>query len=1047
MALGVGRGLDATVVPTLLVDRDGFLWVGSREGLFRYDGFQARGFLPDPDRPDRISDVDVRSLYEGRDGALWVSTNTGGLNRRDPQTGRFTRYHHDSADPASLSDESVYGVGEDADGNLWVGTQNGLNRLDAGGGGFTRYHHERGRAGGLANDWVYAVHRGASGRLWLATVGGGIDRWDPVGRRFENFNLARLGGGARGLNDVFALHESPDGRVWAGTRAGLVVLDPARGAASLFDLSAVNGEQPLVTALHADRQGRLWIATHSQGVLRVDPATGAWSRAHPGRPGDPGNLPAQPQLSLATTDAMLFVGTWGGGVYRAPLDAPDFRLLTGDTSAGGLRHKNVTSVLGTRAAGRPWVGSFGGGPERADVATGAVFATAGSPADPIRLAGVISLAETIQGELFAGATDGLYRFAPDGRSLGFDAHIEDTTDSIGAGYVGALLADGGGLWVGVGGSGLFYREAASGRFRSFRHDPARRDSLSGDYITALAAGGGGRLWVGTRSDGLNLCRIEPWSCERFDGDGASGIRLGHHHITALHRDPRGSLWVATDGGGISRVDEDAAGRAGRVTGFERWSAARGLLNDGIMSVESDDDGSLWLGTRHGLSRLDPASGRVVNEVAESGLPVSHFNTGASSADASYIYMGSLEGLLSIPRGTPLGLRPPAPVRITAIERLAGGAAVTLPPAALTGGFEAKFGQVLAVEFGVLDFTETTHDYAYRMKPGDPWTALGQRRQLTFFGLAPGQYEFEVRGRDAFGQWGTSPAVRFAVVPPFWMTFWFRALAVAGLLLLASGLHLARMRSLRRRNLVLERLERQRERAFENARQSQRELEEAYAGLRQLTGRLESAKEEERSRISRELHDEFGQTLTAAKINLQMLREASPDPAVARRLEESVAMVDGMIRQARDIARGLRPPLLDEAGLVPALDHHLKSLAGRSGIGIEFEAAPGSERIPPALNTTVFRIVQEAVNNALRHARAKAVRVTLGADAQALELVVEDDGVGFDPGAIQQRVKRGEHLGLLGMTERVKSGGGTIVLDARPGAGSRIAVRIPLARPA
>jgi signal transduction histidine kinase len=334
-----------------------------------------------------------------------------------------------------------------------------------------------------------------------------------------------------------------------------------------------------------------------------------------------------------------------------------------------------------------------------------------------------------------------------------------------------------------------------------------------------------------------------------------------------------------------------------------------------------------------------------------------------------------------------------------------------------------------------------------MNPGEAWTALGQRRHLTFFGLAPGSYRFEVRGRDAFGQWGTSPSIGIEVVPPFWMTLWFRVLAAAAILLLANGLHVMRMRGLRRRNLVLEQLERQREQALAKARQSQHELEEAYAGLRQLTGRLESAKEEERSRISRELHDEFGQTLTAAKINLQMLREASPDPAVAHRLEESVAMVDGMIRQARNIARGLRPPLLDEAGLAPALDHHLKTLSGRSGVGIVFDAAPGTERIPPGLNTTVFRIVQEAVSNALRHAQAKSIRVTLWVEQDAVRLAIEDDGVGFDPDAVNQRVKRGEHLGLLGMTERVRNEGGTIVLDSRPGAGSRIEVRIPLAKPA
>lgn len=1043
--LGAGRGLEARVATSMLVDRDGFLWVASREGLFRYDGFQATGFLPDPARPGHISDVDVRSLYAGRDGALWVSTNTGGLNRRDPGTGLFTQFHHDSADPSSLSDESVYGACEDAAGRLWVGTQNGLNRLNPDGRTFTRFFHARGRAGSPSHDWVYALHRGRSGQLWIATVGGGVNRWDESSHRFESFDLALLSAGPVGRNDVFGLHETADGRVWSGTRAGLVVLDPGRREAALFDLSGVNGEQPLVTAIHADAQGRLWIATHSQGVLRVDPATGTWDRADPGRPGTPGNLPSQPLLSLATTDSMLFVGTWGSGVYRAPLDEPRLSLLTSGGEGSGLRHKNVTSVRGTNVPGRPWVGSFGGGPQRVDVASGAVFPTGGSPADPIRLSGVLSMAESRGGDLFAGATDGVYRFAPDGSSLEFDRHVADAPDAIGEGYVGALLAaDTGDLWAGVGGSGLFLRNEATGHYRGYRHEPGRRDSLSGDYITALAPEDGSRLWVGTRSDGLNLCRIEPWSCERFDGRGEGRPSLGHHHITALHRDGRGKLWVATDGGGVSRVLE---GADGAVSGFERWGRERGLLDDGIMSVESDDDGSLWLGTRHGLSRLDPASGRVVNEVAESGLPVSHFNTGASSSDAAFLYFGSVDGMLSIPRGTPFGVRPPAPVRITAIERLGGGAAQPLPPSALAEGFEAKFGQVLAVEFAVLDFTETPHEYAYRMQRGDPWTPLGQRRQLTFFGLAPGPYSFEVRGRDAFGQWGTSPPVSFAIVPPFWMTLWFRALVIAALLLLANGLHVMRMRGLRRRNLVLEQLERQREQALAKARQSQHELEEAYAGLRQLTGRLESAKEEERSRISRELHDEFGQTLTAAKINLQMLRKASADPAVAQRLEESVAMVDGMIRQARNIALGLRPPLLDEAGLVPALDHHLKTLAGRSGVGIEFDAAPGTDRIPPALNTTVFRIVQEAVSNALRHAEAKSIRVTLEAGPEGLQLAIEDDGVGFDRDTVNQRVMRGEHLGLLGMTERVKNEGGTIVLESRPGSGSRIEVRIPFARPA
>jgi signal transduction histidine kinase len=431
----------------------------------------------------------------------------------------------------------------------------------------------------------------------------------------------------------------------------------------------------------------------------------------------------------------------------------------------------------------------------------------------------------------------------------------------------------------------------------------------------------------------------------------------------------------------------------------------------------------------------------VNYVRESGLPVTHFNTGASSSDFRWIYFGSVDGLLSIPRGSAMPTRSASPLHVTRIQTLAQGAEQPMPLAKLSGGFETRYGDGLAIEFAVLDYAESPHEYAYRLKEGDAWTALGKRRQLTFFGLAPGRYRFEVRGRDAFGNWNTSPAVTFEVVPPFWMTTWFRVLLVAAVVLLALGVHITRLHTLRRRNAVLEKLQRQRELALAQAERSQHELEEAYAGLRQLTGRLESAKEEERSHISRELHDEFGQTLTAAKINLQMLRQVTPDSAVAQRLEDSVNMLDRMIQQARNIALGLRPPLLDEAGLVAALDHHLEALAGRSGVRIDFDA--GAVEVPPALKVTVFRLVQEAVNNALRHAQATLIRVSLREDAGSLVILVEDDGVGFDREAVAQRAKRGEHLGLLGMTERVRSAGGTLVLDSTPGSGSRIEVRLPL----
>lgn len=1028
--LGVGRGLDARVAVTMLVDRDGLLWVGSREGLFVYDGYQARAFLPDPGQPGQISDVDIRNLYQAGDGALWVATNTGGLNRRDPRSGAFEQFHHDSTDPRSLSDESVYGMAEDAEGRLWVGTQHGLNRLDADGRRFERYFHDAGRPESIAGDWVFALHRGPTGTLWVGTVGGGLDRWTGAGARFEHFPLASLAGGPRGLDDVFAVHEAGDGRVWIGTRAGLVVLDPGQRKAELLDLAEKGGEQPLVTTMRADSTGRLWVGSLGHGVFAVDTATRRWERAPLPRPAGSSDPLSRPILSIAATTHLLIVGTWGDGVFRAPLEAPPFRLLTRGPGDQGLRHANVTAVLATDEPGRPWAGSFGGGPQRVDVEAGSVAPSGGDSGELIRLSGVVSLAVAKDGARFAGTTDGLYRFSADGGQLALEAHVDGQAGTIGRGYVSALLPSGDDLWVGVGGSGLFRRDAATGRFAAFVHDPAAPESLSGNYVTSLSNAPDGRIWVGTRSNGLNRCSTAPFRCERFDGLQPGVPALGHHHVTALRADGSGGLWVATSGGGLRRAK---FGEGDRVLGFDHWGTDNGLLSDGVMSFEFDDDGSLWLATRQGLSRLDPASGRVVNHVPQSGLPVSHFNTGASSADERFIYFGSVGGLVSVPKGLPMQQRPPSPVRFTGVERVVGGKTTLLAPEAIDGRLDVGIDEVLMAEFAVVDFTETTHEYSYRLHAGDPWTPLGHRRQLTFVGLAPGEYALEVRGRDAFGGWNASQPLAFEVVPPFWMTWWFRGVVLVAAVLLALALHRVRLRSLRERNALLERL--------------QDEREEAYAGLRQLMRRLESAKEDERGRISRELHDELGQTLTAAKLNLQMLRRTITDAGTGQRLDEAVGMVDGMIRQARDIARGLRPPLLDEAGLVPALEHHLKSLAARSGTRIEFDVTPGVPRIASDIDTTVFRLVQEAVGNALRHSRARTIRVTLGDEPGALRLVVDDDGVGFDPAAVSLSARRGEHLGLLGMTERVRGVGGTIELESRPGEGCRISVRIPRERPA
>jgi two-component system sensor histidine kinase UhpB len=206
-----------------------------------------------------------------------------------------------------------------------------------------------------------------------------------------------------------------------------------------------------------------------------------------------------------------------------------------------------------------------------------------------------------------------------------------------------------------------------------------------------------------------------------------------------------------------------------------------------------------------------------------------------------------------------------------------------------------------------------------------------------------------------------------------------------------------------------------------------ELQRTTQQLRGLSRRLLEVQETERRHIARELHDEIGQALTLTKINLQALSDA-PDPAALhKRVQDCVAATDHLLQQVRDLSLNLRPPLLDDLGLAPALRWYVTQQGKRAGLRVDFRADESIPRLDTAVETACFRIGQEAVTNVLRHAHAKTLAVELCRADQSMRLTVRDDGVGFDPEAVQARAKHGASLGWLGMQERApwRAGGWNI----------------------
>ena len=227
------------------------------------------------------------------------------------------------------------------------------------------------------------------------------------------------------------------------------------------------------------------------------------------------------------------------------------------------------------------------------------------------------------------------------------------------------------------------------------------------------------------------------------------------------------------------------------------------------------------------------------------------------------------------------------------------------------------------------------------------------------------------------------------------------------------------------------------------KQAEEALRAANERLQHLSARVLNVQETERRSIARELHDEIGQLLTATKLNLQAAQDSDDPVAVNKRLQESISSLDHLLDQVRNLWLDLRPPMLDDLGLVAALRWYVRQLGQRAGLRVDFAAEIAERPVESAWETACFRVAQEALTNVVRHAQAKNVFVQLRRRGNLVRLIVRDDGKGFDAATAKEGARRGASLGLLGMEERVRLAGGRCAFKSSPGRGTEVRAIFPL----
>jgi signal transduction histidine kinase/streptogramin lyase len=765
-----------------------------------------------------------------------------------------------------------------------------------------------------------------------------------------------------------------------------------------------------VSTIYEDAAGGLWVGFSENGLDRLDQerASGAGRFAHyQNDPSDPHSL------STGSVSAILedrsgahWVGhDGGGGLDKLARDAAQFghyRHIPNDPN--GLSSDLVTSVSEDQE-GVLWIGTFAGldGWQRT---TGQWSNHRHDPGDRGSLAHdwVRSVYVDRANVVWVGTEGGLDRY---------DRQKDQFV------HVGSPVV----MWMHEGASGTFWLATKSGLFT------LDRDS---DELTLIAEGyawkimvhedRSGIVWVGSSGDGLD--RYDPASGEwhRYENDRGDPHSLSNNSVEVIHEDPSGTLWLGTRAG-LNRFDRE------KET-FTHYWVRDGLPHNAVVGILEDEGGNLWLATGEGLSRFDPRTETFQNYYASDGLQGGAFWRNAHFCSSSgEMFFGGLKGLNAFAPEQIASNPYVPPVYVTTFS-VYNQARRTYP--APDEHIELSFGDnFVSLDYAALDYNNPSRNqYAYKMEGVDnDWVYAGTRRHADYPNLRPGRYVFRVKGSNNDVVWndeGTS--VHITIQPPFWGTWWFRGSILVALLGVAIGGYRLRVRGVEARSRELETQVQERTAELEQAIEQRLQAEEA---LRQ--SEMEQAVAAERSRLARELHDAVTQTLFSASLIAEVLPQLwQMDPEKgAQQLQEVRLLTRGALAEMRTLLLELRPEALEKQKMADLLGQLGRAITGRTGIPVTVDAEDEGQ-LPPPVQVALYRIAQEALNNAAKHAEASQVEVRFQCEADRATLSIRDDGRGFDI----QHVPSG-HFGVGIMRERAAAVGAELEIESEPGSGTEV----------
>lgn len=939
------NGLPGETVQSFAQTPDGFLWVGTSDGLFRFDG--ANFTLFSHENTPLMRENSVFCLLTGRNGHLWIGTDGGGL--LEMHDGIFRAYT--LAD--GLTDGFIRALFEDRSGTLWVATDSGLFHVTAN--KVTRVD-DRPEMPANAFHGLFEDH---TGRIWagaarLYAIEDGIPQSYPLG-------------GVDNQHRLKSILETADGSIWAGTVSGLYRMFPGTNG-----FAQVPGVWGTVRTLREVAPGELWAGTIGQGIFRIRYQQHGVKIT---RLTAPSPLVSNTVLSIFADDAgNLWIGTQVGMIRlsRTPVNVlllpqaadSDFGTISLDTDGSLWAASNeLVHIIGNRVV-------------------------------PVHFPGmgnahVRNVLRARDGSLWLGTDgSGVFRLGSKGMTR------FTTSQGLVNNFVRVMMeAHDGSMWIGTD-SGLSYLAGKS--IRNFTMD----NGLSHFSMRSLLEDRNGDLWVGTERGVTRFRNGEALHDAVTDA-------LKDEKVWSEHEDSDGGIWFGTSNHGLYRL------RSGKLT---HYTTANGLASNSIFAILEDGSRHLWLSGPQGVMLLNRSQLDAEAQDSDQTLSVRFFRANMGEAPVRFyggtqpagIMMRDGEPCLPTSEGLwrihPTEFNPSVLSHLRIDTLTVDGRIVPQVDSLKLSPGQSR------VEIGyepVMLSSQSDLQFRYRMTGFDhDWTRTDtDHRSATYTNLPAGTYTFIV---EAWEMDHPELVVRATVLlvkaPYFYMTPWFIALCVVSIAILAVIAYQIRMK--------------------------------------QIRGRF-SAVLAERSRLAREMHDTLIQGCAGVSAMLEAVQSCDPDDreSKAHFVEFANTQIRALMDEARMAVWDLRRGDNLHSNLMDCINQMSDRLSSEYSVGIKFSTSGDPFPVEQQQTHELLMVTREALVNAILHGHPTSIEVQMQFSAQALDLLIQDDGRGFE--SVADFPENG-HYGLQGMMERVQRLGGSLAIDSRPHHGTSVSASIPRA---